>query len=171
MYHKNLGKNPEILSLVISGNPDVVCAFVATVVALKANSKYPYFYRPQRSCEGYVFTRVCHSVHGGVPGPGGVPGSRGVCSRGGVVSQHALRQTPPGQTATAADGTHPTGMHSCCTGVFIAQALKHCQGEDWNDIFLSGHYLWMQNRIRFIKSSISCMLPLSVLMKNYVHCI
>ena len=23
------------------------------------------FYRPQRSCEGYVFTPVCHSVHGG----------------------------------------------------------------------------------------------------------
>ena len=51
----------------------------------------------------------------------------GVCSRGGsglggglvpgvegLVSQHALRQTPPpGETATAADGTHPTGMHSC----------------------------------------------------------
>ena len=33
--------------------------------------------------------------------------------RGGLVSQHALRQTPPGETATAADGTHPTGMHSC----------------------------------------------------------
>ena len=32
----------------------------------------------------------------------------------GGVSQHALRQTPP--TATAAGGTHPTGMHSqgCC---------------------------------------------------------
>ena len=30
----------------------------------------------------------------------------------GCVSQHALRQTPQ-QTATAADGTHPTGMHSC----------------------------------------------------------
>ena len=31
------------------------------------------------------------------------------------VSQHALRQTSPAppQTATAADGTHPTGMHSC----------------------------------------------------------
>ena len=29
----------------------------------------------------------------------------------GGVSQHALRQTPP--TATAAGGTHPTGMHSC----------------------------------------------------------
>ena len=24
--------------------------------------------------------------------------------------------TPPSQTATAADGTHPTGMHSCFTG-------------------------------------------------------
>ena len=27
--------------------------------------------------------------------------------------QHALRQTPPQQTATVVDGTHPTGMHSC----------------------------------------------------------
>ena len=37
------------------------------------------------------------------------------CSRGGggCVSQHALGQTPPHPTATAADGTHPTGMHSC----------------------------------------------------------
>ena len=26
---------------------------------------------------------------------------------------HTPGQTPPGQTATAADGTHPTGMHSC----------------------------------------------------------
>ena len=30
----------------------------------------------------------------------------------GCVSQHALRQTPQ-QMATAAGGTHPTGMHSC----------------------------------------------------------
>ena len=38
----------------------------------------------------------------------------GVCSPGGLVSQYALRQTLPlGETATAADGTHPTGMHSC----------------------------------------------------------
>ena len=28
---------------------------------------------------------------------------------------HTHRADPtPGQTATAADGTHPTGMHSCC---------------------------------------------------------
>ena len=32
------------------------------------------YYRPQRSCEGYVFTRVCDSVHGG-----------------GVLSQHTLQ--------------------------------------------------------------------------------
>ena len=34
---------------------------------------------------------------------------------GQTISQHALGQTPPSrQTTTAADGTHPTGMHSCC---------------------------------------------------------
>ena len=57
-------------------------------------------YRPQQYLrKGYVFTGVCDSVQGG-------------------VSQHALGQTPPHlgrhppPTATAADGTHPTGMHS-----------------------------------------------------------
>ena len=70
-----------------------------------------YIYRPQRSCEGYVFTGVCLST-GGVPGPGGVPVPGGSASGGcllpgrvpapdgclvwgfGLVSQHALRQTP-----------------------------------------------------------------------------
>ena len=42
-----------------------------------------------------------------------MPGPEGSAPRGMLVSQHALRQTPPGETATAADGTHPTGMHSC----------------------------------------------------------
>ena len=44
----------------------------------------------------------------GCPGPGPGPGG---------VSQNALRQTPPApflqQIATAADGKHPTGTHSC----------------------------------------------------------
>ena len=49
----------------------------------------------------------------GGPGPGGVSAPGGLLP-GGLVSQHALRQTPSlGETATAADGTHPTGMHSC----------------------------------------------------------
>ena len=38
---------------------------------------------------------------------------RGVCSWGRLVSQHAVRQSPLGETATATDGTHATGMHSC----------------------------------------------------------
>ena len=53
--------------------------------------EFRYIYRPQRSCEGYVFTPVCHSVHRGVclsacwdttphqdqapPGPGTPPGA------------------------------------------------------------------------------------------------
>ena len=64
------------------------------------------FYRPQRSCEGYVFTGVCLSTVGGGWYPS-MPCSR---SRGGVLSQH-------GETATAADGTHPTGMHSCLESI------------------------------------------------------
>ena len=36
----------------------------------------------------------------------------------GGVSRHALRQTPPQQTATASGGTHPTGIHSCSIYLF-----------------------------------------------------
>ena len=54
-------------------------------------------------------------VLGGVCSRGGAWSWEGVPGPGGLVSQHALRQTPlpPGETATAADGTHPTGIHSC----------------------------------------------------------
>ena len=61
--------------------------------------------------------RVSRSTLGGCPGPylGGVsrptPGVGGVC-------QHALRQTPLQQTATAAGGKHPSGMHSCSSCFF-----------------------------------------------------
>ena len=49
---------------------------------------------------------------GGVPGPGEVPLPGGVPGpRGGLVLGGAWWR-PPG-TATAAGGTHPTGMHSC----------------------------------------------------------
>ena len=58
--------------------------------------------------QGYIFTGVCDSVHRGggclvrgVSGPGG-----------GVWSGGVPGGDPPG-TATAAGGTHPTGMHSC----------------------------------------------------------
>ena len=47
-----------------------------------------------------------------------------VCPWGrGSASVHvgipSREQTPPQQTATAADGTHPTGMHSCLFCVLI----------------------------------------------------
>ena len=72
-------------------------------------------------CESYVFTPVSQSFcsRGGClgPDPGRVP-AWGEClgpDPGGVSAQHVLRQTPPPQqTDTAADSTHPTGMHSCC---------------------------------------------------------
>ena len=103
-----------------------------------------FIYRPQTKLrDGYVFTGVCDSVHrgGGIPAcvaglqggvsqhtlqvsrptPKGGEDLRGLAGGmspgphpgGGGVSQHALRQTPQ-LTATAAGGTHPTGMHSCC---------------------------------------------------------
>ena len=104
-------------------------------------------YRPQRSYEGYVYSGVCLSTGGGgwwypsmhrrwypnmpcnrSPGGGSAPrggllpgglllgGSapRGGCLlRVGVCVETPLRK----QTATVADGTHPTGMLSCfkCT--------------------------------------------------------
>ena len=61
----------------------------------------------------------------GVPGPGGVsgPGGRGSAPGGCLVLGGAwsweggipacTEADPPGEMATAADGTHPTGMHSC----------------------------------------------------------
>ena len=123
------------------------------------------FYRPQRSCEGYVFTRVSDSLFHG--GGGGVcypsihcrwypsmPYSGVVCSQGGVYSWGVLLpggllpwgllregacssgecllqwgvpalggvpargvwRPPQKQTATVANSTHPTGMHSCSEG-------------------------------------------------------
>ena len=53
-----------------------------------------------------------------MPGPGGclVPGavcSRGCLVRGGCLLLGGLPSGDPPRTATAAGGTHPTGMHSC----------------------------------------------------------
>ena len=54
----------------------------------------------------------CLLLGGSAPGesaPRGCAWSRGMSAPGGVC----LVETPP--TATAAGGTHPTGMHSCFT--------------------------------------------------------
>ena len=120
-------------------------------------------YRPQRSCEAYVFTSVClstggggvsASVHAGMPPrpdtppgadppdpsdppsgsrlpprvetprqgdppwQGDPPGKETPLARRPPGKEIPQDQTPPGtrppqDTTTAADGTHPTGMHSC----------------------------------------------------------
>ena len=87
-----------------------------------------------------IFSEACvkNSVHGGgVPGPGGSVCSqggclvcRGVCCRGvsapgGVCSQGGWWRPP--RTATAAGGTHPTGMHSCLL-VFCATKIENYIG-------------------------------------------
>ena len=56
-------------------------------------------------------------------GPGGVWSRggllQGVCSGGGGVGIPACTEAdPPGEMATAAYGSHPTGMHSCFKGLF-----------------------------------------------------
>ena len=86
-----------------------------------------HFYRPQRSCSKVMFLllSISHSVHRGVYSSmqwgRHPPGQTYPSMQWGrhPPGQTPLRQTPPwtdtptGQTATAADGTHPTRMHSC----------------------------------------------------------
>ena len=117
------------------------------------------YYRPQRSCEGYVFTGVClstgevgvfASVHAGIPHTTThphppeqthppkedtpseqtpphsrhPPGSRHTPPK---QTPPTLQQTPPSlNTVTAADVTHPTGMHSCFEKCFHLQNESRC---------------------------------------------
>ena len=84
--------------------------------------------RKRSLVQGNIFTPVCHSVHGGcypsmpcrwypsmpcrgVSDPGVVPTPGDACSGGLLLPGGAWWRPPP--TATAASGTHPTGMHSC----------------------------------------------------------
>ena len=69
-------------------------------------------------CEGYVFTRVCHYVHGGGVSRPTPRGRLGGLAEGGGVYPSMHWDRPPQQTATAADGTHPTRMRSCCMQTF-----------------------------------------------------
>ena len=82
--------------------------------------------------QGNIFAPVCHSVHGGStwhpPGPGTPPGTRYTpLTRYTPQDQVPPRPgtTPPGaehagRYGQRADGTHPTGMQSCCN-IFFKQ--------------------------------------------------
>ena len=55
-----------------------------------------------------------------------------------------LGRHPPQQTATAADGTHPTGMHSC---LFQINLLWHYdQGEYFIEIWLKNKKVFQKDR-------------------------
>ena len=63
---------------------------------------------PSMHCRWYPSMPCNRSLGGSAPG--------GVYSQGGGIPAYTEADPPPlpqGETATAADGTHPTGMHSC----------------------------------------------------------
>ena len=73
--------------------------------------------------QGNVFTTVCHSVHR----QGSA--SRGVCIQGGGGSLHAGRvyiQSDTTGYTQRADGTHPSGMHSCFLWIYMPLDLNLC---------------------------------------------
>ena len=79
--------------------------------------------------QGYIFTGVCDSVPrrgGGLVRGGAWTG--GVPGRGGLLRGVTWWRLPPG-TATAAGGTHPTGMHSCSFSVLFKIDFEKCLGK------------------------------------------
>ena len=76
-------------------------------------------YRPQTKLrKGNVFTSVCQEFC--LQGGGVHPPCRHAPPR---PNMPPGQKPPPRQTATAADGTHPTGMH-CCLTIAILQYLN-----------------------------------------------
>ena len=69
-----------------------------------------------------MFLHLCMRGEGGKHAKGGVSGGgghalrRGACMAGGGV---CVEGCVAGETATAANGTHPTGMHSCFKQVLL----------------------------------------------------
>ena len=103
---------PIYLESKIPHGPKVVVTLLLILCILTLALTLNHFYRPQTKFAKVIFYTCLSfcSQRGGLQAH-----TRGVSrprpERG--ISQHALRQTPPPkQTATAADGTHPTGMHS-----------------------------------------------------------
>ena len=80
--------------------------------------------------QGYIFTGICDSVNreGVLPLGGGGFLWGGASSQGGVLPPGgcflpgwiACWRPPSPRTATAAGGTHPTGMHSCFNCIFLS---------------------------------------------------
>ena len=83
---------------------------------------------------------------GGVPGPGG-----SAAGEGWYLNMHWGRTLPPppGETVTAADGTHPTEMHSLLMKLF-AVALIACVYRINPKIAKKSNYGWIEQVKYFI---------------------
>ena len=80
-----ISEERQTFSPVCQGKSQAYFSILARALKICNAKLYSYYiYRPQRSCEGYVFTRICDSVHRG----GGVLSQHALQ----VVSQHALQQ-------------------------------------------------------------------------------
>ena len=97
-----------------------LCSKLPHVETLSNPDNYSFLLPATKLGQVNIFTGVCDSVNRG----GCLLGGR-VTTPGGVYSGGSAPRgvsAPPG-TATAAGGTHPTGMHSCCDCFLLAKAL------------------------------------------------
>ena len=88
------------------------------------------FYRPQRSCEGYVFTPVCHSVHRmGLPQCmlGYTPSWEQTLPLPGSRPPGSSRHPPGADTPLWADPPHPADGY-CCRQLLLRMVciLQEC---------------------------------------------
>ena len=116
----------KLIDLITSNS----CPFSCLIICIHI------YYRPQRSCgQGYVFTRVCDSVHRGVsgeppldqadpPGPGRPPPGPGRPPLAGR-SPPGPRRIPPGPRRTPPDQGEPPRTKETPAG----RRLKHTVNE------------------------------------------
>ena len=115
----------------------------ATLPSLCRQQKVINVYRPQRSCQGFVFTPVCLSTGGVVclsacwdttPWEQAPPREQAHPPEQAPPWEQAhppQEQALPQQTATVVDSTHPTGMHSCFTGVSVHRGVSLQRRPPW----------------------------------------
>ena len=86
------------------------------------SNRWSHIYRPQRSWGKVIFSQASVIL---------LTGEVGCLVLGGLVSGDAWWRTPPPETATAAGGTHPTGMHSCLDYASILASQKYAANVRW----------------------------------------
>ena len=99
------------------------------------------YYRPQRCCEGYVFTPVCHSVHGG-----GLP----QC----MLGYHPPEQTPPQDQPPPGSRQPPGSRHPPerrpllrTVRILLECILVEIQKDTTTKVIVTFHHCW-QNGIK-----------------------